>query len=82
MALITVALAVCVMGVKSSMVSRWSWAAVRLFVIISAIGYVLPFLFLTLECSAFTKITNEVQLDHYVHMQRNSETFQAQAIKA
>ena len=45
-------------------------------------GYVLPFLFLTVECSAFTKFANEVQLDHYVHMQQHSETFQAQASKA
>ena len=44
-------------------------------------GYILPFLFLKLECSAFTKLTNEVQLDYYVQMQQKSEILQAQGSK-
>ena len=56
--------------------------SVLLFVIISVTGYVLPFLFPTLVCSAFTMLTNDVQLGNYVHIQQKSETFQAQASKA
>ena len=73
------ALAVFVTHVTSIMVSRWSWAAVLLFGIISATEYVLTFFFLTFECSTFTELTNEVQLDLHVHTQRNREVMSTKA---
>uniref|UniRef100_A0AAV1U174 Endonuclease/exonuclease/phosphatase domain-containing protein n=1 Tax=Peronospora matthiolae TaxID=2874970 RepID=A0AAV1U174_9STRA len=76
------ALAVCVTHVMSIMVSRWSWAAVLLFGIISVAEYILTFFFLTFECSTFTELTNEVQLDLHVHTQRKSERLRAKARKA
>ena len=73
--------AVCVMAVMSFMVSRWSWAAVLLLVIISVTEYVLPFI-LAFECVTFSKLTNDEQSNLYVHAQQKSETLQAQARKS
>ena len=75
MAFFAAALAVCVMGVMSFMVSRWSRAAVILFDITSVRVRPAVLVFLTFECETFTKLTNEQQLVLHVHTQRNSETF-------
>ncbi|TDH67794.1 hypothetical protein CCR75_002850 [Bremia lactucae] len=57
------------MHVLSIVAFKWSWVVVVGLVGISGIEYVLAFFFLTFECSAFTELLNEVQLQ--LHLQEH-----------
>ncbi|TDH69117.1 hypothetical protein CCR75_009150 [Bremia lactucae] len=63
------AVAIVAMHVLSIVAFKWSWVVVVGLAGISGIEYVLAFFFLTFECSAFTELLNEVQLQ--LHLQEH-----------